>query len=281
MIRLTVRPADPEHIDALCALMSEYETDGAQMFDDGFEIYMRPEIWHSADWQEALAGFAQLMPFASEAEPLPEVNWNEEWERHFPPVIVDDFLTIRASFHDLRPETKHTIIIDPRMSFGTGHHATTWMMARMLQRLYLKGHRVLDAGCGTGVLAILAVLEGAERAVAFDCDPWCKENARENVQVNGVDARVDVLLGDLHVVQGEVFDTVLANIHRNFLLDEVEALLACVGTGGKLVVSGFYEADVRLMLDCYAGFGLVAQYLQLREGWACMAFQRNEVFVNT
>ncbi|MBT8320350.1 MAG: 50S ribosomal protein L11 methyltransferase [Eudoraea sp.] len=174
------------------------------------------------------------------------VNWNETWEKNFDPILIDQSCAIRAPFHPAF-DVPYEIVIEPKMSFGTGHHETTHMMVQFLLRAKLKGKSVLDMGCGTGVLAILAAMRGADRVTAIDIDHWSYENSVENANRNG-QATIEIVQGDASLLEGRKFDLILANINRNVLLEDLpiyaEALIA---PGGELYLSGFYEEDLSLL----------------------------------
>lgn len=173
---------------------------------------------------------------------IKQQNWNAEWERNFHPIEVDGLCTVRAPFHPI-PDTKYDLIIEPKMSFGTGHHQTTHMMLQFLLKNDLSGKTVLDMGCGTGVLAILAEKEGAAAVDAIDVDNWCYLNAQENVVRNHTH-KVQVYQGDASLLVGKRYDVIIANINRNILLEDIPVYANCLNAGGTLFLSGFYKDDI-------------------------------------
>ncbi|NNK31413.1 MAG: 50S ribosomal protein L11 methyltransferase [Flavobacteriaceae bacterium] len=174
------------------------------------------------------------------------VNWNETWEKNFDPILIDQSCAIRAPFHPAF-DVPYEIVIEPKMSFGTGHHETTHMMVQFLLRAELKGKSVLDLGCGTGVLAILAAMRGADRVTAIDIDHWSYENSVENANRNG-QATIEIVQGDASLLEGRKFDLILANINRNVLLEDLPIYAdALIAPGGELYLSGFYEEDLSLL----------------------------------
>ncbi|WP_290540201.1 50S ribosomal protein L11 methyltransferase [Alistipes sp.] len=194
-------------------------------------------------------------------------NWNATWESNFPPVNVEGRLRIRAPFHDPAPAGEMEAVILPRMSFGTGHHATTWLMSRTVLDLGVAGRTGLDMGSGTGVLAIVAAKCGAAHVDAVDIDDWADENCRENVAANGVADRVEPLLGDAGRIAGRRYDFILANINRNILVADMPAYAAALAPGGDLVMSGFLEADTAAVTSAAAQLGLETVATEIREGW--------------
>jgi len=174
-------------------------------------------------------------------------NWNEEWEKHyFEPIVIGNECVIHSSFHKNVPKAKYDIVIDPKMAFGTGHHETTSLVIGRLLQMDLQDKTLLDMGCGTAVLAILAAMRGAKDIVAIDIDTWCTENSIENIAMNNI-RDIDVQLGGAELLAGLHFDIVVANINRNILLADMEQYAACLSTGGELYMSGFYVQDIPLI----------------------------------
>ncbi|MDE5422798.1 50S ribosomal protein L11 methyltransferase [Ancylomarina sp. DW003] len=175
-------------------------------------------------------------------------DWNTVWESNFQPVIISDQVVIRASFHTDTPKVPYDIVIDPKMSFGTGHHSTTSLMVQSVLDSDIKGKRVLDMGCGTSLLAILASMRGAKMVDAIDIDEWPYKNSLENIKNNKAD-NVSVFLGDASLLKGKEYDVVLANINRNILLNDMRSYVDCLPKNGSLIMSGFYTEDLKYILD--------------------------------
>ena len=199
---------------------------------------------------------------------IPTQNWNASWESDFPPVDVEGRLRIRAPFHDPAPAGEMEAVVLPRMSFGTGHHATTWFMSRAVLGLGVAGRTGLDMGSGTGVLAIVAAKCGAAHVDAVDIDDWADENCRENVAANGVADRVEPMLGDVGRIAGRRYDFILANINRNVLVADMPAYAAALDAGGWLLMSGILEADVAPLSEAARAAGFSVTGHALRDGWA-------------
>lgn len=200
---------------------------------------------------------------------LPDKDYNEEWERQHQPVLVDGFCWVRAPFHPHRDDVKYEIEIEPKMSFGTAHHATTYLMLSLLEQQPVEGLRVLDMGSGTGVLAILAAKKGAAYVEAIDVDEWAFRNAQENFERNGV--QVNALLGDASSLTADKhFDLILANINRNILLRDMPAYAAVLNQGGTLLLSGFYEHDVQALQDKAEMLGLRLVQQKSRNDWTAL-----------
>ncbi len=195
-------------------------------------------------------------------------NWNAAWESGFAPVEVEGRLLIRAPHHAPAPEGVAEVVIMPHMTFGTGHHATTYLMSSALLDLDVSGRRGLDMGSGTGVLAIVAAGRGAASVDAVDTDEGADRNCRDNVAANGVNDRVRPLLGDVESVSGRRYDFILANINRNVLTASMPAYAALLADGGDLLLSGFLEADVPAVAASATAAGLAPAEVRTREGWA-------------
>jgi ribosomal protein L11 methyltransferase len=203
---------------------------------------------------------------------LPDTNWNAKWESDFHPVDIDDFVRIRASFHKKDATFVHDIIIDPRMSFGTGHHATTRMMMRAMRNLAFHGKRVADLGCGTAVLSILASQMGASEVLAVDIDEWAVRNAADNIENNQC-SNITVRLGDIETAGNKTFDVVLANINRNVLLDYMARFSQMLTAGGNLVLSGIMMPDKDIIRRAAekAGFQPAGSYTE--NNWCALVFR--------
>jgi ribosomal protein L11 methyltransferase len=198
-------------------------------------------------------------------------NWNEVWESGFEPVTIAGKCRVRAPFHPPATEVEYDLVIEPRMSFGTAHHETTALMLELLMDEAVQGKRVLDMGCGTGVLAILARKMGATEVVAIDNDEWAFSNALDNVEKNAV-AEILVMMGDSAIIPPPEYDLILANINRNVLLEDIPRYCSSLRAGGTLLLSGFYTEDLALIRDTAEGAGL--HYLRHRteNNWVAAKF---------
>ncbi|SFN40925.1 50S ribosomal protein L11 methyltransferase [Salegentibacter flavus] len=203
---------------------------------------------------------------------IEKVNWNEEWEKNFTPIVIDDRCSIRATFHP-SAETEYEIVIDPKMSFGTGHHATTHLMIQHILKNDFTDKNVLDMGCGTGVLAILASMKGAHIVDAIDIDNWCYQNSLENVERNNCD-NVSVEEGGAELLEGRKYHIILANINRNILLRDLPVYVASLEANGELFLSGFYEEDVSAIRKSCEELGLkYVEHLE-RNNWVAVKFSK-------
>ncbi|ERJ57531.1 50S ribosomal protein L11 methyltransferase [Sphingobacterium paucimobilis] len=203
---------------------------------------------------------------------IEEQNWNTLWESNFNPILVDDACYVRATFHEAKPAYDYEIVIDPKMSFGTGHHQTTSMMLSFVLANDFEGKRVLDMGCGTGILAILAAKRGAASLVAVDYDPICVDSVEENKQLNNI-TNLESRLGSKDVIVGEKYDVILANINRNILLDQLDTYASVLEMGGQLYLSGFYEGDdLNILRDKCDTIGFSFQEMKLMDSWCAAKF---------
>lgn len=228
--------------------------------------------------EESLKQMADNQELSSElynVEQVEDKDWNEEWEKnYFQPIVVDGGdakCVIHSSFHTDVPEADYDIVINPKMSFGTGHHETTSSMLRWILADSMQGKNVLDMGCGTAVLGILAKMRGATYVMGVDIDEWCKENATESAELNNVE--MEIKLGDASVLPAEdTFDVILANINRNILLADMDKYVTCLNKGGNLYMSGFYTEDIAVIREKAESLGL--QYLDFKEknNWVAVKF---------
>lgn len=202
---------------------------------------------------------------------IQDQNWNAEWEKNFPPVEIGRYCRIRAPFHSPDCSFEHEIIIEPKMSFGTGHHATTYLMMESIQMLKLEQKSVLDMGCGTGVLAILAEKEGAGDVLAVDIEDWAYENTKENIERNSC-RRIKALKGGAELLNENQFDVVFANINRNILLKDLPFYEKSMKAGGKILLSGFFESDVEILKEKASELGLQFLEQKKREDWCLLVF---------
>jgi ribosomal protein L11 methyltransferase len=206
-------------------------------------------------------------------EHIPFQNWNEKWESEFEPIYINNFCCVRAPFHDTPAQVKHDIIIEPKMAFGTGHHATTYLMIKTMKDLNIDNKRVLDYGTGTGILAILAEQMHAEDVIAIDNDLSAYENTLENIEKNNC-TKISVQHAVLSELKADVhFDHILANINRNVLLESVEEISRNANLHAQLLLSGFYKDDLPLIKKAYSN-EWVLEHSQSKENWCCAKFKK-------
>ena len=227
------------------------------------------EAWLRQQLQDLRDQFSTFN-FQFSIQEMPDRNWNEEWEKGHQAVLVEydgGSVWVRAPFHPHRDDVNYELIIEPKMSFGTAHHPTTYMMLSYVAELDMQGKRVLDMGCGTAVLGILAKMRGASYVEGVDIDEWAFNNARENAATNHVE--IALKLGDATTLQGH-FDIVIANINRNILLADMDKYAAVLNAGGTLLLSGFYEADESALVTRAKELGMTLKNKKKRDGWSAL-----------
>lgn len=266
---------DPEFSEILMAELGEAGFESFVETDEGLLAYIQEGDFNEQAIHDLTAKYLDLTTIAATWKSLERRNWNEEWEKSYEPIEVADQVRVRATFHEPDPSFKYDLLIQPKMSFGTGHHETTWLV--MNEQLSLPHERlsIMDVGCGTGILAILAHKLGASHLLGFDIDEWAVENTRENFAMNALPDDSEVFQGTIQdVPQEKVFGGVLANINRNILLAEIPTYVQHLAPGGWLVTSGFYETDQADIEKCAAENGLKKLRSNTRNQWATVVFEK-------
>lgn len=240
---------------------------------EGLKAYVPVDLFDETWLRQQMQELRDQFPIFNSQfsiQEMPDKNWNEEWEKGHQAVLVEyegGSVWVRAPFHPHREDVDYELIIEPKMSFGTAHHPTTYMMLSYVAELDMQGKRVLDMGCGTAVLGILAKMRGAEYVEGVDIDEWAFNNARENAASNGVE--IVLKLGDASSLQG-CFDVVIANINRNILLNDMGRYAAVLNAGGTLLLSGFYEADEAALVTHAGELGMTLKGKKNRDGWSAL-----------
>ncbi len=256
--------------DVLSAVLGEVGFESFVEQNDGITAYIQKDFYNETTLKEALADFplpdAQIEYSYAEAE---DKDWNEEWEKNsFQPIVIGGRCVIHSTLHYDVPEAEYNIVINPQMAFGTGHHETTSLIIGELLNGELQNKSVLDMGCGTSILAILARKRGANHCTAIDIDEWCVRNSLENIELNGVD-NISVFQGDASALKGKgPFDVVIANINRNILLNDMKQYASCMHPGSELYMSGFYVEDIPVIRAEAERNGLHFVHHQEKNGWA-------------
>ncbi|WP_460880812.1 50S ribosomal protein L11 methyltransferase [Pontibacter rugosus] len=234
---------------------------------------MEEDKYSQQDLDDTLSRYTDFVQATYSVQKIERQNWNEEWERNFEPLFIGGEVSVRASFHEKPANAKYDIVINPKMSFGTGHHETTTLMIENQLTLNHQNKRVLDMGCGTGILAIMAGELGAAEIVAVEIEDWTVENARENAELNNY-VSIDVRLGGAETIEGEApFDIILANINRNVLLEDMPAYKAVLKPQGWLLLSGFYTEDLPVLQQRCEELGLAYQSHRVKNNWVSALFK--------
>jgi len=258
--------------DLLINTLGQIGFDTFEELDFGFKAYIPVDDFDKDVLDKALSVYEDMFTFSYDITLIPQKNWNEVWESNFEPIIIKDEIYVRATFHEPRPEFAYEIVIDPKMAFGTGHHQTTLMMLEMLLENDVKGKNVLDMGCGTGILAIMASKSGALAVTAIDYDPGCFDSTIENSQLNKI-FNVQTLNGSKEAIPDELYDVILANINRNILLDQIQRYSEVLKPDGELYLSGFYETpDLDMIMDEARKYGIKYIIHKINNGWVAAKF---------
>ena len=266
----TITPAEPGS-DILIALLADLEFESFTQNETGVEAYIQEEFENENSVKDL--SFEDFT-FSYVRTVIPKTNWNEEWEKNFNPVYVDDLVCIRAHFHPAAENIKHDIVITPKMSFGTGHHDTTWLVSKTMFSIPFTNTHVLDMGCGTGILAILAKQLGATKLLGIDIDEWSIENSIENATINNA-SDIEFKKGDASLLPTEeTFDVILANINKNVLKKDLPAYFTCLKKEGYLLLSGFFTADIEELKQLATSIGFNFEESYNKNEWAVIKLKK-------
>jgi ribosomal protein L11 methyltransferase len=260
-----------EFTELLMAEIAEAGFDTFMETEDGFEGYVEMENFDKDEVTRVIQKYAAQGQVTFAYDRIEKQNWNEQWEKGYDPINVEDQCLIRASFHAPDKKFPYEIVITPKMSFGTGHHQTTYLMVKNQLQMDHVGKRILDAGCGTAILSIMACKRGATEVQAFDIDEWSIINGNENVEVNGCASSINLQQGKItEVTLSGMFDIVLANINKNVLLDEIKLYQKFLTTGGLLLLSGFFTQDIDDLKAESSRYGFSEVRRDEKENWASL-----------
>jgi ribosomal protein L11 methyltransferase len=259
--------------DILIAQLSELGFESFVETEEGFCAYIQEVEYSEEEIDFTFGDFAELFKIDYTSKIIPKQNWNKEWENNFQPIEVDGKCYIRAPFHEAKKDFLYDVIIEPKMSFGTGHHDTTQLMIQKLMLLDVKNKSLLDMGCGTGVLAIVAAMMGASPITAIDIDDWSFENTIENLERNNIN-KVLVHKGDAQILAGKLFHTILANINKNVLLADILVYSKSLEKNGNLILSGFFETDIQELTTKALEVGFTFQDKKISNKWAMLHFTK-------
>lgn len=261
--------------DILIAQLSQINFESFVENNEGFLAYIQEELFNEDKLKEISTLSNPNFDIHYKIEKIEDQNWNKTWEENFDPIEVEGECYIRAPFHDKKEAVKYDIVIDPKMSFGTGHHETTYLMVKRLLSLDVAGLKVLDMGCGTAVLAILAKLKKANYIEAIDIDEWAYNNSIENIRNNNCDEIV-VKKGGAELLSKNSFDIVLANINRNILLNDISHYVNSLNKGGELLLSGFFKSDVDILTQEAVKNNLSLTFTESKNDWTILHFTKND-----
>lgn len=260
-------------VPAVEILIAELGYAGFESFvetQEGVTAYIQKDEWYESILEDIHILKSDEFEISFTHEDIEQTNWNAEWEKSFQPIVVDNLCVVRAPFHP-KQDTTYDIVIEPKMSFGTGHHETTHMMIQHILKNDFEEKSVLDMGCGTGVLAILSEKRGAIKIDAIDIDNWCYLNSLENIERNSC-KNISVYEGDVNLLNGNSYDTVIANINRNILLQDLGVYISCLNPNGELYLSGFYKDDISLIEEKCNMHGLKHVETLEKNHWVALKF---------
>lgn len=258
--------------EILIAELGELPFDSFMETENGFSAYVPKESWQESILDDIYILQNPEFTISYTLEEIEQVNWNAEWEKNFDPIDVDGLCHVRAPFHP-KTEAQYDIVIEPKMSFGTGHHETTHMMIQHLLEMDVMGLKTLDMGCGTAILAILAEMKGAQPIDAIDIDNWCYLNSIENAERNHC-KHITVYEGDASLLEGKSYDLIIANINRNILLNDMQTYVNSLHKNGIILFSGFYEEDVPYIDASCTENGLAFIKKIKRNNWVSLKYQK-------
>ena len=273
-VTFTTSPCNETVNDVVSALAGEIGFESFVEWENGVQAYVQQSLFDEEALKEMVENFplpdTEISYEIKEAE---DKDWNEEWEKNFfQPIVIGDRCCIHSTFHKDTPQTEYEILINPQMAFGTGHHETTSSIICELLDADLEGKSVLDMGCGTSILAILASMRGANTVTAIDIDDWCVNNSRDNIELNNIH-NIKVELGDAALLEGrEPFDVIIANINRNILLADMDRYAACMHQGSELFMSGFYVQDIPAIREKAESLGMTFVHHREKNNWAAVKF---------
>lgn len=274
-VAVRITPFSEENAEIVTAEVSELPFESFTVEDPYLKCYIQKAEYNQQALKVVLNGISEYgFDVEFSANLMPAVNWNALWESQFTPIVVDGLCTIKASFHEGLKRTRYNITIDPKMAFGTGHHQTTYMMCRALlqNEEAVRGKAVMDMGCGTAVLAILAAKMKAAHVYGIDIDAVAAISAYDNARLNRVGKVIETYCGDASLLQRNSYDVLLANINRNILLQDIPTYSLCIRRGGLLFVSGFYLEDMPMIVGVAQNAGLEYASHDSIDNWCCIKF---------
>lgn len=272
-VKILLNSDEEFHKDLLINSLSEIGFDTFEDFEEGFKAYIPADQYHEEEIEQLRESYKEMFSFTFSVQNIAHQNWNEIWESNFEPIEVANRCYIRATFHEAQPQFEYEIVIDPKMAFGTGHHQTTALMMEFMLNENFNGQKVLDMGCGTGILAILASKMGAKEVLAIDYDDVCYDSTIENAALNKIN-NIKALCGSKEVIPAQKFDTILANINRNILLDQLETYAKVSNNETALFLSGFYESpDLDIIKQRCEELGFIYCEHKVLKHWVSAKFK--------
>lgn len=271
-VSFSIKPNTQAAQEILTAQLAQFAFDSFEETPDGLNAYIPTSEYSEQEVKSIQILHGDEFTISFEAEAIPDQNWNETWEKYyFDPIVIGNKCVIHSAFHTDVPKAQYHILIEPKMAFGTGHHETTGLMVKHIIEMDFANKNVLDMGCGTGILGILAAMRGAKKVLGIDIEEWAFNNANENISSNNI-KNMEVQCGDASLVGEQKFDVILANINRNILLEDISKYKQVLNDGGTLLLSGFYTNDlVAIDKECTAN-NLIKKTLKEDNNWVAVAY---------
>lgn len=276
-VAFNLKPNDEIQCDVLAALLCDVGYESFVQNENGIVAYIQSGLYDESKIKKAVSEFDFSSSVCWTTERIEGKDWNEEWEKnYFTPMVIADRCVIHSTFHRDYPKLEYDIVIDPKMAFGTGHHETTNLMVEQIMREDVAGKDVLDMGTGTGILAILASMCGAKQVDGIEIDEFAYENALENIKMNNV-GNVNVFNGDASLLmdKSDCYDYVVANINRNIITMDIDKYAKALRKGGKMLLSGFYEQDIPVVMEKASMFGLNEMLHNVKKNWTMLMLAKN------
>lgn len=271
-VSFSIEPNTQEAQEILIAQLAQFSFDSFEETTEGLNAYSPTSEYSTQDVKSIQILNSEEFTITFETETIPDQNWNETWEKYyFDPIVIDNKCVIHSAFHKNVPKAQYNILIEPKMAFGTGHHETTGLMVKHIIEMDFTNKNVLDMGCGTGILGILAAMRGAKKVLGIDIEEWAFNNANENISSNNI-KNMEVLCGDASLLGMEKFDVILANINRNILLEDISKYKQVLNNGGTLLLSGFYSNDLETIDKECSSNNLIKKTMQQDNNWVAVAY---------
>ena len=272
-VTVKIDPFTEDNAEILEAMVSDLPYDSFEIDDGEVHCYIQQPLFDRQALKAVLGGLPFTASFS--AAPVPYSNWNAQWESRFEPIVIDGKVTVRQADDNDAPHSRYNIRLRPEMAFGTGHHHTTYMMMESMldNASAIRGNVVMDMGCGTALLGILAAKMGASKVYGIDIDAVAAQSAFDNARLNRVGSKVETYCGDASLLQMGHYDVLLANIHRNIIIMDLRTYAMSLKKGGLLMLSGFYESDIDDIMAEAAKYGLTLLRRRTRDGWACLTLR--------
>jgi len=274
-VSFSIEPNSQENRDITSALLSQYEYDTFEETETGVDAFIKKDLFNKKDIENVLNILKNSFEISYSKEEIKHENWNEVWESNFDPIFINETCVIRADFHKIDPIPEIDIVINPEMAFGTGHHQTTFLAAQELFEMKLKNKYILDMGCGTGILSIIASVLGAKEIIAIDNDIDAVNSTKKNFKLNKI-KNTKTILGDARQLKNyKDFDLIIANINRNILLDDLNKYASVLSKKGKIILSGFYQKDLSLLVEEAEKHNLSLDKFVIKEEWTMAVLKQD------